>query len=451
MGGALQVDPAGYLAASSTIGTRVAGTARSAGDGLTETLSGCGAMAGSDPAGTSWASGYDAAVSPVRAATQDAINAALQLAGLLEQTGFNYSLSENASVPGGGAPPPLDTSPYAAQHVTLDPLPPAAGYTDPSLPGQWSLVQSAVGRVWPNGHQDRLRAAASAWNGGARFLYDASFEVADAVASIAQQVSPEVDDAITACNGLRDGLENLADAYNAVSVACESYAGDLDDAHHRAAGELTSLVEWMAGIEIAGALISVISFGAGEVVAQSTVLARIAVTGARIAAIIDRLTALACEAVEAIAALADRAAMISRGLEPLLAADRVVVTTSRAAKATEITATTRAADDALIAAAQRTRQLPVVRRFRNRGRLIKHFDDHAHDFAAASPEDYQRQAVQFLERARTGDLQVKIDAAGTVRVFDPATNSFAVCTSDGTILTYFKPSSPSYWARQPGS
>jgi hypothetical protein len=90
MGGGLQIDPSNYVAASSTMGTLVAPTARSAADGLTGTLSGCRAMAGSDPAGTTWASEYDTATTSILAATQAAINGALQLAGLLEQTGFNF-------------------------------------------------------------------------------------------------------------------------------------------------------------------------------------------------------------------------------------------------------------------------------------------------------------------------------------------------------------------------
>lgn len=49
MGGSLQVDPADYVAASSTMGVLLAATVRAAGDGLTATLSGCGGMAGRPP------------------------------------------------------------------------------------------------------------------------------------------------------------------------------------------------------------------------------------------------------------------------------------------------------------------------------------------------------------------------------------------------------------------
>ncbi|MGH8960807.1 MAG: hypothetical protein ACRDWT_06300, partial [Jatrophihabitantaceae bacterium] len=133
--------------------------------------------------------------------------------------------------------------------------------------------------------------------------------------------------------------------------------------------------------------------------------------------------------------------------------DRVVVTTSRAAKATEITATTRAADDALIAAASaaETTQLPVVRRFRTARLLARHFKDHGHDFGAASSTDYANRAVHFFEQGIAGGLPRKIDEFGTIRLYDPASNTFGSYSSDGTILTFFKPSSPTYWLRQSGS
>lgn len=328
MGGVLQVDPGNYVAASSTMGTLVAPTARSAADGLTASLSGCGGMAGSDPAGASWADGCDAATASILAATQDAINGAFQLAGLLEQTGFNYSAAESASTSDGGAPPLPDTTSYAELCVVVDSVPKASGYNEPSLPTAWSEVQAHVGRVWPNGHQDRLRRAAAAWNDGARFLYDASHAVADAVGSIALQVSPECDDAITVCNGLRDNLEGLAGSYNIVSAACEEYAGHIDDAHREVEAEIKNLLEWMAGIEVAGAVTAFLTFGASEVVSQAAVLARTISAATRIAAIIDRLGVLARDTIAAVSALTTRIAEIARELSPLATARRVSAITN---------------------------------------------------------------------------------------------------------------------------
>src|SRR6185437_285841 len=156
------------------------------------------------------------------------------------------------------------------------------------------------------------RRAAVGWHDGACQLYDASYQLADAVAAIAAQVSPEREDAITVCNRLRDTLQDLAENYNTLSAACEQYATHLDQAHQQARTELRHLLEWIAGIEIAGAAVAILTFGASEVVSQATVLARTILTGTRIAAIIDRLTLLAAQITETITTIPSNIALITR-------------------------------------------------------------------------------------------------------------------------------------------
>ena len=52
---------------------------------------------------------------------------------------------------------------------------------------------------------------------------------------------------------------------------------------------------------------------------------------------------------------------------------------------------------------------------------------------------------------KTTGLPAKRDADGSLRVFDPATGAFAAYNRDGTTKTYFKPGSPGYFERQPGT
>ena len=48
-------------------------------------------------------------------------------------------------------------------------------------------------------------------------------------------------------------------------------------------------------------------------------------------------------------------------------------------------------------------------------------------------------------------LPTKIDpATGVIRVYDPETNTFGAFNPDGTTRTFFKPTSPTYFNRQPG-
>jgi hypothetical protein len=83
--------------------------------------------------------------------------------------------------------------------------------------------------------------------------------------------------------------------------------------------------------------------------------------------------------------------------------------------------------------------------------LQDHFDRHGADFRATSPDDYARQAWEFLQRAQREGLPAKVDDTdGTLRVWDPKTGAFAAYNRDGTTKTYFKPGSPGYFDRQPG-
>jgi RHS repeat-associated protein len=82
--------------------------------------------------------------------------------------------------------------------------------------------------------------------------------------------------------------------------------------------------------------------------------------------------------------------------------------------------------------------------------LADHFERHGKDFGAKTPEDYAAQASKLLQRAQKEGLPTKIDPKGTIRVYDPATNTFGAFNPDGTTKTFFKPTSPGYWDSQPG-
>ncbi len=83
--------------------------------------------------------------------------------------------------------------------------------------------------------------------------------------------------------------------------------------------------------------------------------------------------------------------------------------------------------------------------------LPDHFARHGRDFQASDAEDYAAQAAAFLQRARTEGLPAKRDADGSLRVYDPDTGAFGAYNRNGTTRTYFKPGSPDYFERQPGS
>jgi len=87
----------------------------------------------------------------------------------------------------------------------------------------------------------------------------------------------------------------------------------------------------------------------------------------------------------------------------------------------------------------------------NPNTLEGHYAEHGSDFGANSAADYADKASQFLQRAQSEGLPTKIDADGVIRVYDPNTNTFGSFNPNGTARTFFKPTSPTYWSRQPGS
>ncbi|MEM7357452.1 MAG: hypothetical protein AAF657_41950, partial [Acidobacteriota bacterium] len=83
--------------------------------------------------------------------------------------------------------------------------------------------------------------------------------------------------------------------------------------------------------------------------------------------------------------------------------------------------------------------------------LDDHFHRHGADFGARNAGDYAQQASDFLRRSQADGLPTKIGPDGTIRVYDPASNTFGSFNPDGTTKTFFKPSGgQSYWDGQPG-
>ncbi len=76
---------------------------------------------------------------------------------------------------------------------------------------------------------------------------------------------------------------------------------------------------------------------------------------------------------------------------------------------------------------------------------------HAPDFDAASQQEYAKLAYQFLAEAKAGGYELKLQGS-TLRIYDPATNSFGSYGLNGTVKTFFKPATRgTYWTTQPGA
>jgi pyocin large subunit-like protein len=95
--------------------------------------------------------------------------------------------------------------------------------------------------------------------------------------------------------------------------------------------------------------------------------------------------------------------------------------------------------------------IPVQESWGNLGTLEDHFNRHGNDFNAQNATDYANQASNFLKRSQTEGLPTKIGPDGTIRVYEPKSNTFGAYNPDGTTKTYFKPKNGiEYWNSQPG-
>jgi RHS repeat-associated protein len=90
--------------------------------------------------------------------------------------------------------------------------------------------------------------------------------------------------------------------------------------------------------------------------------------------------------------------------------------------------------------------------------LADHFERHGADFGARTPEEYAKMASDFLRTAQEQGLPTKTSTGGTVRVYDPASNTFGSYGPDGMTRTFYRPdpavhgygSNMAYWDAQPG-
>jgi hypothetical protein len=446
LGPRLAVDPVSYDAASLAFGTEIAGRVSRAGLGLLDELAGCVAMAGADPAGRSWAGAYDDAAALTAGVTSDVVNGCYQLAALLQQTGFNYGRAESWSTPGSIERLP-DRVTYAGCSVALNRPPSAAGGTLP-VPSNWWLIEHAVGYAWPGGHQDRLRAAAAAWTGAAVAIGDATLFVQDALECIASQVTPEVDDAITACRAMGQHLWELGAAYRSLAGACSDFAGHIDRAHSDVEHELISLVEWTAGIQVAGGLFAFFSAGLSEAAAQLAQAERIAATAAKVRSIIAHLVEMAGVVAESISAATVRVVQVSRNLKGLLGTRLSAAAVERARGLPEVLATAeKRAQEHLVAAAQaaKTPKLSMSRR------QIEDKFKHAPAFGVIAPkgaagyDDFAATIERFVNDPSTTRVFGEYHKMPAVLNYNATTRLVVIQLPDGTFVSGWRMSEDQLW------
>jgi hypothetical protein len=342
------VDPRVFQQAGDTF-VSIHNQAASAITQLAGILKGSAGMAGTDDAAHKWASKYDllcggreGANGVMEEASLSTIGAG-QVADLLHATAVNHGNADQASAV--NAPNAPAFPPWTVPIFSVPNIPSAEGGHD-DVPEWWHTVSAYVeGQLWPNGHQDQLKAAATAWRAAASALRRAASDVnggpsaLGVIAPLMDQKSPEVPAVIANIQQARDAINSSADGCDIAASACDAYAAAIDQAHSDILNEMAILGATVAVTEVIAAVLIPITAGISEAVSKVVDVSRLVATGARIAEIIRGFVAAAeLSAFPTVAAGATAARTIAE-LGPLLEARTLLFTSEATGIVNPLTAT----------------------------------------------------------------------------------------------------------------
>ncbi|GGF98322.1 hypothetical protein GCM10007304_10400 [Rhodococcoides trifolii] len=397
---------------------------------LRTSLESTGSMAGSDAGGQDWGSGYDTAARSLFAGTHATVAALTNYGNLLFRAGANH---EAAEADAAHLPRPHETDPTAPVRPPVTVPPSAIGDAGPGLQGAIDLA-SAVGVPCPNGDVDKLGRAVSAWTTFARVVGDVRAGVLDASGNMFGSImSPEIGSIYRELRLIADACERVRSDAGVLASSCRDFASQLGELR----AQIKSLIEDFAIEEAASIAVGIglaaVTAGVSAAASAAIAAGRFTVTANRVRRIIDDV-----REVLGLHRLTDRAMSSRRSMDDLTdIADRPAVDL----------------DGVPVPKSPMADPLGPShnsgQKWGDPGSLDDHFARHGNDFGATSADDYARMATEFFERK---DLPTKVTPDGTVRIYDPSTNTFGAYNADGTTKTFFTPGSGAdYWERQPGS
>ncbi|MCC3314773.1 hypothetical protein [Nocardia africana] len=289
--------------------------------GLMTVLSTYAGMAGDDSVGGQWAASYDQAAQLAVSTSSKLATACGQTRDLIAIGAYNHEVAE-VTADHRDLPPP--TQPQLFPDPCLaETVPSAAGGGIPE-PFGWSFIKDLVGWTWPNGHQDQLNSAQTAWHTAAADFRTIAGEEQQAVDLLNNQQSPEIEISVQTCSDRKDDFNALADACQTIGDACGNYAHYLDEAHHKILDELKEFAIETAAWEVGFAILAPITGSLSEWVGNSALAGRVAMKARRVATIIADLAGKVAKIVtDAVAPLIER-------MKPLLERIRKWVESAKA-------------------------------------------------------------------------------------------------------------------------
>lgn len=235
-------------------------------NGLTDALSGYGAMAGDDATSTEFSNQYDAAARDAVGAFNDLVDSFATLGKLTSASIENHRRANSASV--FNRPAPVYTGATALGDGPVDVAertpPSSLGGDNEDFPEFWNLVVDHLqGFAWPNANTGRLREAGARWRTAAGDLRNLPSYCDTAIGQLQGQRSPEVPLAVNAARDVKLAAEDLADMCDSLADACEQYATTVEEHRDIIKGIMRDLaIE--AGISVGvGVVVGFFTFGGG--------------------------------------------------------------------------------------------------------------------------------------------------------------------------------------------
>ncbi|MFF4501608.1 hypothetical protein [Streptomyces sp. NPDC001401] len=237
---------------------------------LNAALQNAGGMAGNDDYGHKFGAKYDPAARTLFTALSASARAIGQASTALVTTANNFLKADHHSnAKAGGSEPDQFSPPGVFTDVTYPDPASAIGPGDSSMP-------DAIAKYWPNGHQDKLRAAADAYRTASTAIDTLGAGLHRHVLAITENNSDDSIDAMADFwkkiwqDGQGGGQAPLSTAKHAcdeLAKACDSFAQAIDDAHSQTESKMAE-----AGIAIglttaAGVLLTVFTGGGSDAAA----------------------------------------------------------------------------------------------------------------------------------------------------------------------------------------
>ncbi|WP_123026149.1 CdiA C-terminal domain-containing protein [Mycolicibacterium stellerae] len=221
-------------------------------------------MAGTDDAGTVWATSYDGRAREVLDSVNDLTTALQNYGGVIIQAGYNHAVAEyNATAGDRGAPPQRPPEPASVAGVLT--APPSAGG-----PGQ-GLLDDALGLVEqvgvpvPDGDTIKVDTAAQVWDRLATVYQTKTVVEALEVnaRAFSDTQSPEVEYLTRDLRELRDATAAILAGCSELVTSCRDYKAALEDLRQQLEDILTDLAVELAATAVISIFAACVSFGVG--------------------------------------------------------------------------------------------------------------------------------------------------------------------------------------------